>query len=112
MAELAAEQGGFAYRRNMLTRPLNSNGNVPRVMWEATPRVVKQGSWCPECAGTIRLSIAEMQQMAEERGGKCLSDKYVDLSTKVKWQCAKGHVWEAAIRDIKEGSWCPECFES
>ena len=32
MAELAAEQGGFAYRRNMLTRPLNSNGNVPRVM--------------------------------------------------------------------------------
>ncbi|GIS50931.1 MAG: hypothetical protein Ct9H90mP25_3650 [Gammaproteobacteria bacterium] len=55
-------------------------------MWEATPRFFQAGDWCPECAGTIRLSIAEMQQMAEERGGKCLSDKYVDLSTKVKWQ--------------------------
>ena len=113
MAELAAEQGGLCLSDKYVNSTTKLKWQCAKGhVWEATPRVVKQGSWCPECAGTIRLSIAEMQQMAEERGGKCLSDKYVDLSTKVKWQCAKGHVWEAAIRDIKEGSWCPECFES
>ncbi|MDA2916404.1 zinc-ribbon domain-containing protein [Nitrospinae bacterium AH_259_B05_G02_I21] len=48
--------------------------------------------------------------MAEERGGKCLSDTYVDRSTKLPWQCGKEHIWEATPSNIiNRKSWCPTC---
>ena len=42
-----------------------------------------------------KLTIQAMQQIAESRGGKCVSDTYVDNKTKLTWQCAKGHQWMA-----------------
>ena len=112
MMELAAEQGGLCLSDKYVNSTTKLTWQCAKGhVWEATPRAIKQGDWCKECAGTIRLSVSEMQQLAEERGGKCLSDKYLDSATKVKWQCAKGHVWEATIRDIKEGSWCPKCLD-
>jgi len=32
-----------------------------------------------------------MQQVAKKRGGKCLSEKYVNAKTKLEWECRKGH---------------------
>ena len=34
-----------------------------------------------------------MQELAKARGGKYLSDRYIDAKTKMKWQCKEGHVW-------------------
>ena len=78
-------------------------------VWKATPNNVKQGSWCPFCAGKKKLTIEEMQELAESRGGKCLSKKYINAHTKLKWQCAKGHIWEAAPSHVKQGNWCIIC---
>ena len=36
-----------------------------------------------------KFSIDVMQWIAEQRGGKCLSDNYVNDLTKLKWQCSK-----------------------
>ena len=43
------------------------------------------------------------------RGGKCLSDAYIDSSVPLKWQCKEGHIWEARSPEMKRGHWCPEC---
>lgn len=59
--------------------------------------------------GKTRGSIAEMQQLARERRGKCLSAAYVKSSTKLLWECAEGHRWEALPNNIKRGHWCPHC---
>ena len=77
--------------------------------WEATPVNVKMGTWCPGCAQNVPLSIKEMQELAENHGGKCLSPDYINNLTKLKWRCEYGHEWEASPRDIKTGTWCPEC---
>jgi hypothetical protein len=79
--------------------------------WEAAPATVtSRGTWCPVCAGKARLTIPEMQRLAAERGGTCLSTRYVNLATKLRWRCAKGHVWAATPNNIKHGaSWCPKC---
>ena len=51
-----------------------------------------------------------MHKLATKRGGKCRSDKYIDSKTKLRWECAEGHAWEAKPNDIKSsGSWCPQC---
>ena len=59
------------------------------------------------------LTLADMQQAAKFRGGKCLSKKMEkgDLDTQLEWECAQGHVFKASPRLILLGGhWCPECF--
>ena len=52
-----------------------------------------------------------MRKLAIERGGKCLSTKYTSNKTKLRWQCKKGHEWEAIPHNIKQGHRCPKCSE-
>jgi hypothetical protein len=77
--------------------------------WMTTPGHIRQGHWCPVCAGNARSTIRQMQALAESRGGKSLSGVYVNTHTKLLWQCARGHEWEAIPAHIKRGRWCPEC---
>jgi hypothetical protein len=81
--------------------------------WEAPPDRIKQGAWCLYCAGKAKKTIEEMQDTAAARGGKCLSDGYVNGSTHLLWQCKEGHQWKARPNDIvNKGRWCPECAAS
>jgi len=77
--------------------------------WEAPPQNIRRGTWCAKCSKVSRLTIGEMQQVAKERGGKCLSSTYINNQTKLSWECDKGHQWEAKPHDINAGSWCPTC---
>ena len=81
--------------------------------WEAPPDRIKQGAWCLRCAGKAKKTIEEMQETAAARGGKCLSDGYVNGSTHLLWQCKEGHQWKARPNDVvNKGRWCPECAAS
>jgi len=82
--------------------------------WEASPSHIKRGSWCPHCRKgkigyNLKLTIEEMQEIAEGMGGKCLSTKYIDNKTKLEWECEKGHTWWATPNSIHQGNWCPKC---
>ena len=80
-------------------------------IWMAVPSSIKSGSWCPYCFGAVRKTIEQMQQFAKEKKGKCLSKKYINQATPLKWQCAQGHVWKARPGDITWAkTWCPVCF--
>lgn len=80
-----------------------------RHKWEATPADIKTGYWCPHCAHKARLTLKEMQKIAKKKGGKCLSKRYINNSTNLKWQCKERHKWEATPGNIKSGKWCPIC---
>jgi hypothetical protein len=77
--------------------------------WEAIPNSVINGSWCPKCGGSLKLTIEEMQDIAAKKGGKCLSKKYVNSKAKLEWRCSEGHTWEAIPKNVKRGAWCPYC---
>lgn len=78
--------------------------------WVALGNRVRRGSWCPHCAGRLRLTIEEMQSLARERGGLCLSTVYVNSQTHLRWRCAEGHEWEAVPSSVKLGRWCRLCM--
>ena len=60
--------------------------------------------------GRKKYTIESCQQIAEERGGKCLSEEYVNCDKLMKWQCSKGHIWSASISPIKNRNvWCLDC---
>lgn len=75
--------------------------------------VLYSGSWCPYCAGNRKLSLTGLQQLAQQKGGSCLTTQYVNSKTQLLWQCAKGHQWNATAFSIKiRGSWCPVCYRN
>ncbi len=83
-------------------------------MWMAMPMHITRGHWCPKCgflraANLKRSGISEMQEIAESRGGICLSKKYENSNSKLEWRCSCGHVWITMARNVKRGSWCPKC---
>jgi hypothetical protein len=77
--------------------------------WMAVPASIRKGSWCPACAGVKRGTIQEMREIAESRGGICVSELYVNTATKLCWRCRSGHEWNASPLHIKRGHWCPVC---
>lgn len=75
--------------------------------WRGLPNGVLQGGWCRQCYhDSMRGTLQSMQQLAESRGGRCLSEHYVDARTHLVWECAKGHTWRAVPHSVAEGRWC------
>lgn len=77
--------------------------------WHAVPHHVNRGHWCPTCAGVEPLTLEDMKKIAIERGGRCLSKKYVNNRTLLIWECKGGHQWKAQPSNIKLGNWCKTC---
>jgi hypothetical protein len=79
--------------------------------WFATPSDVAKGSWCKICSVLSKKgTIEQMIEIAHQRGGECLSNKYVNSQTHLKWRCKSGHTWMARPDNVKNsGSWCPFC---
>lgn len=77
--------------------------------WEAIPDSVRRGTWCPQCAGSMPLTLSDMHETARAKGGECLSDQYGNSGEKLRWRCAEGHAWEAVAYHVRAGHWCPTC---
>ena len=82
--------------------------------WEATPNAVKgsqnrKGTWCPVCNGNPCITLDNLNEIARQRDGKCLSLKYKNARTKYQWQCKNGHIFFACWDTVQRGCWCPKC---
>lgn len=82
--------------------------------FEASPNSVKSGHWCPQCArekagDSQRLGMTFFNDLAEERGGSCLSTNYKSIKSVLKWRCSQGHEWESRADVVKNGGWCSKC---
>ena len=110
MQEIAKEKKGECLSNvyfNYITKLLwkCNKGHI----WSTTPSIIKNGSWCPVCAGKKQLSIEKMQEIAIKRDGECLTKTYVNCETKLTWKCNEGHTWQATPHMVKMGHWCPKC---
>ena len=111
LQEIAKEKGGLCLSEKYINNRTKLKWQCKEGhIWEAVPNSIKQNSWCPYCGGSLRLDIQQMQDLAKKKGGKCLSEKYINGKIKLKWQCKEGHVWDAAPNHIKQGKWCPFCM--
>lgn len=99
--------------------------------WEASYHYqTRQRTWCSKCrtparGRTPRVSrtnprrsraqirtegLKRAHDIAQSRGGRCLSKIYRTQSDHLQWECAKGHRWKARTGNIIQvGSWCPIC---
>ena len=113
MHKLAEERGG----KCLSDEYINANTKLEWECkeghkWKMRPSHVKSGHWCPQCAHKSKISIKDIQRIAKERGGKCLSKEYKGISTKLHWECLRGHKWWTKPLYIRMGRWCPTCARS
>ena len=110
---LAGERGGKCLSTEYINNKTHLNWQCDEGhIWKARPDSIVNGTWCPTCAGKLSLNIEDMIKIAEERGGKCLSKKYVNEQTKLLWECSKGHKWRTTPSLIRQGAWCRTCSGS
>jgi formylmethanofuran dehydrogenase subunit E len=74
--------------------------------------ILGQGTWCPGCAGNLKLDIRAIQDVVAARGGKLLSSEYKGVDATYKFQCNLGHTWTNRFSKIKKGQWCPTCSKA
>lgn len=92
--------------------------------WPAPPSTIVKGHWCPLCGIRKRAEahkqkgqpnaqerrLLEMQQIAKERGGQCLSTHSPHHRFKLRFRCGVcNKEWETRPDQIKAGKWCPKC---
>lgn len=83
-----------------------ANGHI----WQAQHNNIFKGGWCPECAGLKKKSIEECHKLAESKGGKCLSTGYINNSSKLIWECSKGHAFQLSYHGVyTQKRWCKQC---
>ena len=80
--------------------------------WWARPDALlrtSRPSWCATCAGCGRWTIEELQRVALQRGGACLSSGLEKMTKPVLWRCRSGHQWSATGQGVVAGHWCAKC---
>lgn len=109
--QIAIERGGVCLSRTYknLSTPMEWQCMYGH-RWSARFSHIKHhSSWCPKCAGHGK-TIEDLQAVAIEWGGNCLGTRYINGTTPVLWECARGHKWEARPNNVvNNGTWCPQC---
>lgn len=84
-------------------------------IWKTDPATIKRGRWCPECARNSRpvkqskYTLEDMDKIAKEKGGRCLTRTFKDGSSRMEWECALRHQWVAVAYSVIRGTWCKSC---
>ena len=82
------------------------HGHQWRASWA---QMVSYETWCPKCARPS-YELSDLQELAADRGGICLSESYYGSHQKYLWECKVGHQWEATWSSVNTGkTWCAKC---
>lgn len=80
--------------------------------WDNTFDMIQRGGWCKQCNKNNQW-LERLQIIAKNKGGKCLSEKYINSGTKLRFQCANGHVFLLRPQNLKQNdSWCIVCYRA
>jgi hypothetical protein len=115
--DLLDDLRALAERRGGECLALSCRSGYERLAWRCVQghrfvksgNSVKAGKWCGKCRGTLKGDIDQMRRMARERGGECLSQRYLGVASKLRWRCREGHEWSAVPGSVIHGTWCPTC---
>jgi len=72
---------------------------------------VRNGGWCNQCSGRVRVIIEDVHAIANERGGFSLASAISNSHESLPWMCgACFYVWNTSYSHVKHSkSWCPQC---
>lgn len=78
--------------------------------WITTSNNVIHKTGCPRCNGGVRYTIAKLQEIKCSLNLRGITfNEYKNSTTKVEFQCSKGHKWKTTLQSVLDGTSCPYC---
>lgn len=75
--------------------------------------LLKNGKRCPKCyRNRYYKKTRDIKKYVEKEGYALLTEKYDSSYRRIKVKCPKGHTYETAWDNFKQGKRCPECCTS
>ncbi|MBU0532993.1 hypothetical protein KKB44_05875 [Candidatus Micrarchaeota archaeon] len=114
MQNLAKKQGGKCLSKKYgdITTKLKWQCKKGHVWYAIASNIKHKGRWCPHCKGGVKYQdINDMRELARKKGGDCLSLRYINSKTRLKWRCADSHTWWSTPHNIQK-HWCPTCSQN
>jgi hypothetical protein len=99
MQEIAKSRGGVCISEKYINAQTNIEWECSKKhRWFASQNsVTSQNSWCPYCAGK-KVNLETINAFVKDFHGQCVSKKYVDNLSPLKWSCKKKHIFELPLR--------------
>lgn len=69
---------------------------------------LKNGHWCPSCAGNNKSTPDVQAGLADGKGGTLISPAS-NVMDKALWSCQQGHRFTMRVNNVQQGQWCPTC---
>jgi hypothetical protein len=80
--------------------------------WEANRVATKQIRLCPICNNRYPKTSKDYHELAKSKGFEWIANEIPkSVQHKTKWQCYRGHQWEATHDSITRNG-CPTCYAS
>lgn len=85
--------------------------------WLAKWEKIKIGQWCPKCARAkknFKYDLQQIQEIAKQYGGECISEEYKGVLEPLLFKCANGHTFHRQPALLTksnplQNTWCPKC---
>jgi len=78
--------------------------------WSTTYNCIQQGTGCPKCGGTLKLTYEEVKAFIETKGITLLSNEYENANAHLDLKCdVCGFEWQAVYGSIQQDHGCPKC---
>ncbi len=76
--------------------------------------LIRKATRCPKCSLADRVmplvtTIVDAKKIGKDRGFKFVSDIFLGMKKKHRWECGLGHVWMSTVDNIRRGTNCPTC---
>jgi len=81
--------------------------------WEAKWYAILKGKWSPflvkekQREANLKYNIEDLQKFAQNKGGKCLSDVYINTKTYYSWVDSENNKFDMTWDCILSGQWSP-----
>ena len=77
--------------------------------WSVGPYWLLQNHWCRKCSDRERVAREEFYQIVQDHNGHVTGEYDDGVRSIMDFICEIGHLWSAAVQDIKKGQWCMIC---
>jgi len=113
MKKIAASHGGKCLSKKYVNTEHKLEWQcVNGHKWKSNLKAINEGVWCLKCKDNARIekSMAAIKKIAKKKGGECLSLKYVNAKTHLRFRCKRGHEWKTTpIHITANDTWCHKC---
>lgn len=110
--EYAISRGGVCLSNEYIKADSNLSWICEKLHeWDSSySNTVSAKHWCKKCyTEQQRLGIEVARDIAIEHRGTCLTNEYISNKQKLRWRCEKLHEWDAILKEVRGGTWCPHC---